>query len=268
MDAASQSTGGQSISENDAPLRNLDRHSQIEIDVFCTHCFYNLHGQVVRIDPRLGFPICQCPECGRFHPAGTGVSASSLWLRRFASFLLMSWIALVGVGTVALAVICFAFSTASVESFTNFESYHVNNKWLYRMTLRDWRHPSTPETSGLSTMMYISAGSLITGIVIGMLCVTLLWHWKKPRYLWAMLLPMLSMGVLAMIYNAQPTYDLIFKSCIRHVASQTGIQAIGVVIGILIGRHVSRTIVRMVIPPKPRQALAFLWLVDGKAPPK
>jgi hypothetical protein len=35
-------------------------------------------------------------------------------------------------------------------------------------------------------------------------------------------------------------------------------------IGILLGRPLARQIARTIIPPKPRQVLAFLWIVDGK----
>ena len=99
-----------------------ERHGQIEVDVFCTHCFYNLHGQVVTIDPQLNFPVCRCPECGRFHPAGNGVTASSVWMRRLATMLLFAWIAIVGAVTLAISFAFFGLGTASVEAFTYYES--------------------------------------------------------------------------------------------------------------------------------------------------
>src|SRR5580700_5130530 len=70
----------------------MARHGQLEVDAFCAGCGYNLHGQVVSLDERLGFPICRCPECGRYHPAGAGVTANSVWLRRYAAVLLVCWV--------------------------------------------------------------------------------------------------------------------------------------------------------------------------------
>jgi hypothetical protein len=69
----------------------LSRHVQLETDHFCD-CGYNLHGQLVTRDERLKFMIVRCPECGRFHPAGHGVAARSLWLGRFATSMLALWL--------------------------------------------------------------------------------------------------------------------------------------------------------------------------------
>ncbi len=250
----------------------MEIHGQIEVDVFCTNCFYNLHGQVVTIDPRLNFPVCRCPECGRFHPAGTGVTSSNVWLRRLASILLFFWVAMVGSAAFAISFACFGVSSASVNAFS-YSGQPVKmagNVWRIPNLLHSWTVPGNYDTNtnGFDTMMWICAGSLFLGFVAGMLCVTLLWHWERSRYLWVMLLPLLPAAALVMIFDSIPEYEGIFVQCILRVLVQTGIQGIGIAVGVLVGRKVSRTIVRMIIPPKPRQALAFLWMVDGMKPPQ
>jgi hypothetical protein len=250
-------------------LSPLDRHGQIEVDVFCSGCFYNLHGQVVTVDPRLNIPVCQCPECGKFHPAGTGVTASSVWMRRLASILLFSWVMIVGGATFVFSLGTFLLGIASVESFTYGQSISISpHQYRYVQHLYSWKNAGDADKNinGIGTMLSISTGSLVVGFLAGVLCVTLLWHWQRPRYLWTLIVPLLPAGMLALIYHGLPNYDGIRLACVLHVLSQTGIQCVGILVGILIGRKVSRAIIRMVIPPKPRQALAFLWTVDHLPP--
>ena len=113
-------------------------------------------------------------------------------------------------------------------------------------------------------MLSISAGSLFSGFIAGTLCVTLLWHWPRWRYLWMLLLPAIPVTILVMVYRQIPEYVIIRLDCIEHLLSQAGIQSLGILLGVLLGRKVSRFLIRAIIPPKPRQALAFLWSVDGK----
>src|SRR5437868_3286417 len=84
--------------ETPSPLPPLQRHLQLETDHFCFGCGYNLHGQVVAMDERLGFLVCRCPECGRFHPGAMGVSATRPWLARLGVML----ISLMVLGSIAV----------------------------------------------------------------------------------------------------------------------------------------------------------------------
>ena len=266
------------------------RHGQIEVDTFCTGCFYNLHGQVVTIDERLGFPICRCPECGRFHPAGVGVTASSVWVRRWATSGLFVWVMIVLTGTIGILFAMGGMSAASVEAFTdgtyvtpqglplnqNFNNGNVtyttngsksivaNPKYAY--VLRPW-HGGDENRPGVDAMLVFSAISLALGLFAGVLLVTLLWHWPRYRYFMCGLLPMIPCLFLAVIYSNNDSYQYIRAASIEHFAAQTAIQIVGLLTGVAVGRAVSRTIIRAVIPPKPRQALAFLWKVDGKKLP-
>ena len=83
------------VAEPLPPPQPHERHAQLETDLFCEQCGYNLHGQIVTRDPRLGFMVCRCPECGRFHPAGHRTTAASLWRSRLAAGLLLLWILIV-----------------------------------------------------------------------------------------------------------------------------------------------------------------------------
>jgi hypothetical protein len=100
------------------PLRPTEKSAYIETDTFCVECGYNLHTQPVTRDERLGIFVCRCPECGRFHPAGTGMTAQKVWLSRFATALLVFWVLVV---LTVIVLIGFGFGGLQVghlETFT------------------------------------------------------------------------------------------------------------------------------------------------------
>src|ERR1700719_294720 len=100
----------------------LARHGQLEVDCFCSRCHYTLHGQVVWIDERLQIPICRCPECGRHHPAGSGVTAHSVWLRRFASLLLALWVIVVLFLSFLAGLGFGGMQSAYIDAFTSWQA--------------------------------------------------------------------------------------------------------------------------------------------------
>ena len=99
--------------------------------------------------------------------------------------------------------------------------------------------------NGIATMMWISAGSLVLGFILGTLCVTLLWHWQRSRYLWAMIVPAAAPGRPGHDLPHRAEYEGIRMDCIEHALCQTVIQCAGIFLGVLLGRKLSRAIVRM-----------------------
>ncbi len=266
----------------------------IEVDTYCVGCQYNLHGQAVSLDDRLGLPVCRCPECGRFHPAGVGVSAAGTWARRLATLLLFAWVAVVVAATVTTWFFMGAASVGSVAAYTTMVRVAADGGPAPAKTpahFADLLHPirggpavtdarfDGAESYGYGEMgphgpgpgpapwLWLSAGSLALGTLAGGLCVTLLWHWPRGRYLWCVLLPALPAVFVAVIYLNTDEYQLIRGPALGRAASAAGVQAAGVLIGIGLGRKAARLVARTVIPPKPRQLLAFLWHADGLAMP-
>ncbi len=242
------------------------RYGVLEIDTFCTGCRYNLHGQVVSIDPRLGLLICRCPECGKYHPAGTGVTAAGIWTRRFATILLFVWICTVVVGLTGMAFMMGGFDASSVGMYAYNDSgpLVIKGRPVYCQALHPWYGDDPESRSNLNSMVLLSAGSLIAGFVTTVFCVSLLWHWPRWRYYWIFALAILPAILVDTIFLLNDEYMLIRQECAEHIASQAAFQCIGIVMGIFLGRPLARQLVRMIVPPKPRQALAFLWQVDGK----
>jgi hypothetical protein len=298
---------GSAVEPDDRPaLSAAERLGQIEVDTFCIGCHYNLHGQAVSVDERLGFPVCRCPECGRFHPAGVGVSASSVWTRRLATVLLLNWVGVVMAGTLAICFFLGVLSASTVGIYSNYVQVTADGREVeYRGSMnggflpyikgtntpagpvtlaqqlqpifpsdaeraaadaaggspRAWEHALGP---GPQAWLWVTAGSLVLGTLAGGLCVTLLWHWPRRRYAWALVVPLVPAAVLLAVYASNAGFQLIRGQAAGRALVQLAIQALGVLIGVRVGRPVARALVRTIIPPKPRQALAFLWQVDGK----
>ncbi|MEM7809580.1 MAG: hypothetical protein AAF561_15835 [Planctomycetota bacterium] len=90
------------------PLHATEKLAVVETDVFCS-CGYNLHGQRTQVDERLGFVTVRCPECGKWHPANQYATSNSVWLRRFATFVLFCWVL-----ALLLILLAATFATAGV----------------------------------------------------------------------------------------------------------------------------------------------------------
>ena len=76
-------------------LKNAERALHLEVDTFCVECAYNLLGEPVVREERLAIFMVRCPECGRFHPAGIGLTATQPWMNRLAMGLLILWVLIV-----------------------------------------------------------------------------------------------------------------------------------------------------------------------------
>jgi hypothetical protein len=269
------------------PVSPLERRGVIEIDAFCTGCFYNLHGQVVAIDERLGIPVCRCPECGKYHPAGTGVTAAGVWVRRFASILLFAWIVAVIGSLIAVAGAMAGLDAASIGPY-------IHGYWaaptgqpvdwsgagsviqgtttivknpVYVTELYPWTSDSTQPGPGLIGMSLLSSASVVLGLIAGTLCVTLLWHWPRPRYFFAVIVSLIPAALVSIPFATSVEYLHLRTQCLERIGTQAALQCLGILLGVIFGRAISRGVIRSIVPPKPRQALAFLWLVDGKPPP-
>ncbi len=302
------------------PLTAAERRGQIEVDTFCPGCHYNLHGQAVMVDDRLGIPVCRCPECGRFAPAGVGVTAATVWVRRLATLLLFAWVAIVAGATVALSIALGGVSAGSLGAYTNTVLVDPDGRPVsYLPSTTNGGYGGTQVIAGTATPVtsahqasvlhpilggpavtdrrfdasnpyyygggnpthtalqedgpgpapwaWLAGVSLALGTVAGGLCVSLLWHWPRRRYAWCLLVPVAPAVFLSLIYLANEQYQLIRGPAVGRAALMAAVQGLGVLIGLAVGRPLARALVRTVVPPKPRQALAFLWQVDGKVAP-
>src|SRR5256885_10210974 len=271
-------------SEPPPAVRPLERHAQLEVDHFCDACGYNLHGQDVTRDPHLGVLVCRCPECGKFHPAGAGSTATSIWLSRLATLALFAWVLIVLCGIFWIGVGFAALQGGYVDQMSWNKDVTPDGKpveWLNDknyikgtnivvnqvVSVRTTVRPTNDKPQWWWEQGPYVLGCVLLGVGAGVLWVVILWHWPRHRYAYAMLLPLLCAGIVLFVVGIDDEYDHIRGWVVRTVLMIALFQAAMIALGLWIGRPLGRTVVRMLIPPRPRQFLAFLWYADGKKMP-
>ena len=284
----------------------LARHAVIQSDQFCP-CGYNLFGQRVDRDERLGFEVVRCPECGRFSPAGHGTPSSRPWLRRIAAGMLALWVLLILAILGAAAMTLLGLYVAGSEAFLTYVQVErgtdqpVEYDGGYDPTIQGYPfrnivsgqavaetnleriqvpydHPvvravgsstNTPysvdgEPPPWAWPLLLGIGGLI-GLGLGVLAAAFLWHLGWPR--WLLLLLPAGVGATAWSIfagNAGGQYRLVGDWYLTRIGVAAGVTAAGIAVGLVLGRRVARGLARLLVPPGPRQALAFLWHADGK----
>lgn len=292
---------------DDAPEQRpaLSRHMVIQSDQFCS-CSYNLFGQTVTFDERLGFPVVRCPECGRWHPAGHGSTALRPWLARLATVGLALWAgALMAVG-LAIAGVLVGMQVVYLDFDTSYAYVHTKSGRLVDQRVQsdgatwEWYFLDSGQPADAGTMggielvviplsrlgsasptwgrtqpaawaaraLVIGVGVLL-GLLGGMLQSAAMWHLRGwVRFGPAMVVLALAAGIfwLVVLLNAG-YYAQVREIALRASAIELAAAALGWLAGLLIGRPVFRTVLTALLPPRPRMMLAFLWQADGKAMP-
>lgn len=274
------------------PPTLLSRHVQLETDHFCD-CGYNLHGQRVTRDERLDFMVVRCPECGRFHPAGHGVAARSLWLGRFATFMLVAW--LLGLVTFFLAagfalamwVAISVMDGTTYGQFTtqgqpieyrvggangNYSQYIVGTDTVYtgQVTSRYVPRPLNEywEQRG-DQLVGVLVVAQLNAFLVGAVATVASWHVSRRRLLLWLAFPFLCAAVawLLIVFFERVRYGDIYSWLAWRFVVGAAIECVGLLLGLELGRALARGLANTFIPPKARQAMAFLWYADGKTPP-
>jgi hypothetical protein len=254
---------------------------KVQTDTFCPGCGYNLHTQAVLRDERLGILICRCPECGRFAAAGQTTTAARVWLNRLAGALLAGWICFV----LLLFALCALFlgmlaygHTMEMTEFHQVTAPPAKNQavalspapavprvYRYEYRIRQFAADDVDGRRQMITNQVILgclAGAL--GMLTGVLFAALLWHVNGAARLLAFLPVAVGCGLVAFGWNNDLMTAPIRDWGLRQIGFYFLLESVAVGIGLLIGRPIARGLVRLLVPPKPRQHLAFLWIIDGK----
>ena len=283
------------------PTPPFARHHVIEADQFCT-CGYNLHGQRVDRDERLGFEVVRCPECGRFHPAGHGSTAMRPWLARLAALMLVLWCGLIGTAFIAAGLCLLGAIAIEEETYLTGTWVDASNQQFLVQSYepnvgRQWKAAGTDEKVEAARPMFVrlpiddpqverggSYGSnrwtppwwvralLLTseaavGLLLGVFAAGAMWHLGRGRWLLLLWLALPAVVVWLTVVQTSDTYLFVQGWYVRRLVVITATAMLGMAVGLLFGRAILRAAVRVLVPPRPRQALAFLWHADGKSLP-
>lgn len=300
--------------ERPAADRPLARFQQMEVDAFCDGCGYNLHGQRVERDPRLDLSVCRCPECGRWHAAGKGTSASSVWLSRLGVFLIAGWgLAVLG-AVLALGTFMGLSGYLHLEGFTTTRlldasgrrvefrpsnglatnpsvapGYYVagTNERVVDSEVLPYKVVRKPEpvamvanppyaavyarqreAGDLIALCFLIGFSVVAGLLLGGFAPVALWHVPKRRLAVGAVWPFVAAAGAYGLWVAAENTQFVTAWSLQRLGGYAALQSAAYLAGLRIGRPVARFLAKVIVPPKPRQVLAFLWRADGLAPPK
>lgn len=275
------------------PPRLAERFVQLETDQFCD-CGYNLHGQIVIRDERLGFMVVRCPECARFHPAGHGVTARTVWLARLGVGALMFWILWLSGFFLFAGFLLGVFQTIGVTEMTTVDTFTLDGRpvassWnpntstsvvtvketgetvdpkdvTLRRVRKPWSEIWRRDREEYSVLLVVT---VLTALVAGVVAAAVTWHIRRRWLLLWLLLPMAAGAVACLLTMLFETYaDSFMLWYPVAFGTATAVECAAMGVGLLFGRPVVRALATLFVPPKPRQALAFMWLGDGLKPPR
>ena len=260
----------------------------IETDRFCDHCGYNLRTQAVRRDERTKLLLCRCPECGRLLAAQDGPTAGRIWLQRLGTLALFFWIMFILSAIFGLGAAQVGLSIGTLEELTTYQAssspqaatsqpaatqrviYSQGSTTIIQTLGSSSNVTRVPRQDYEGEILFralVHASSFVLGYVLLLLLVVVCHHWRK----WTFLLPAVAIpGILTYIGFLVWTFDYpeLADWSLRILLGLNAAFLAGCLAGIVSGRPVTRTMVRLLLPPRLRQVLAFLWLADAKTLPR
>lgn len=239
-------------------LDKLPAVAHVQGDRLCAGCGRNLVGEPIRQDPRTQALVCQCPQCGRVEPMVQISAHAQLWLYRFASVVLALWVTVIAAGFIGLAFLDAAIPAYALEKLTTHGgpggTLIVHNRYLHY------------GDEYMLLTSYLGAASLGLGLAGAVTAVLLLPHWPKWGVLLLVSLSPIGAAAGMAVFWRHETSSL-FGWGLRFILGYMAVQLVGGLAGALIGRPLARLLARLVLPPRWRTVVGFLWTADGKSIP-
>jgi hypothetical protein len=238
----------------------------IQTDTFCESCGYNLHTQAVRRDPRLEILVCRCPECGRWTAAGKS-TARQVWLNRLGQGLLMFWIVSLLLAFGLLSLFLGMSNYGNMISRMTFEQTAPTPSNPYPRYHRVLAPPPVTEREISrrryeDAMMAFLMGML--GLITGVLAALAFWHVHGWRRLVALLPPLLGFAGAWLTVIDDDDLETLRRWAMGRLGLGLLWECAAVLIGLYLGRPLARAALHILLPPRGRQHLAFLWTTDGR----
>jgi hypothetical protein len=245
---------------------------QVQTDSFCEGCGYNLHTQSVIKDDRLGILVTRCPECGRYAATGHTTTGSRLWLNRLATILLTAWVffllMLFGLFSLFLGMTAYGHvlsQTSPIGGQMMIAGQTQPTMTPYHYVWRD-TPPAGSEaaTEALQEEIILVGVATLLGFLSGASFAIFLWHCKGWPRLFCLLPALAGCAGAAVIWVGDSMSVTIRGGGVGQICLVWTLQMVAAWIGLATGRPIARAVIRILVPPKPRQHLSFLWTTDGK----
>lgn len=264
-DSSIEAQASSSANEVTRDFAQQPQASSIETDRFCDNCGYNLLGQVVRQEPHTRLLMCRCPECGEFAPAAAHTTIGQLWLQRGATTLLFVWIVAVIAALIGLAIAQTVISFVPLEQMTS-RRYHAYAPAGFGAPSQATVNVRTDYSDGPKLIAFTHGMSLAFGYCTAWLIVLVMPHWRRRYAFLASVAVALTAATIVYCIWLDVAPNLIAWGT-RFIGGQALAFVGGGGIAALYGRAVARLIVVLILPPRLRPALSYLWQIDGKQVP-
>lgn len=249
----------------------------VEQDRYCEHCGYNLHTQPVLRDERLDLLVIRCPECGRWHPALATHTAARPWMQRFGVLALFAWMSSIVALACLVMLLMGVVSYVTTESLTTWEAVYSptatttidpqTGASVSQPVVTKWKrvpNERSPEYWLLMTLM--TAFTMILALLWSVFSTVAMHHRRR-----------VALAVVAALIPALPAlwvrqiwwWDVpeLLPWVERYIGWHLSVAVLCGVLGVWLGRALMRFAAVLLLPPRARAPLAFLWLADGMAPP-
>lgn len=243
---------------------------EVETDLFCPACHYNLYGLPIHRDDRLDLPIVRCPECGKFVHPGHASGAGRLWLHRLARMLIAAWTLFILTVIAACGFAFFILDMINFDAFTHYpRSAFAGGVWI--------REPITPAdfssfNAYLVAHTVFAAACLAVGWLLSAFLATFVFHIKRFNHLWTLGMAVAVGAICLYLWSEGPgsrgPHSWVFWDWPLFFAFRAlFFQSVGILLGLVTGRPVVRFLLRGILTKRLLRYTTFLWEIDGRIPP-
>ena len=252
-----QQSQPQLVATQTAPPAGEDHPvSRVQADMFCHDCGANLYGRSVWRTPDTGLLVARCGQCGRLWPANEALPYRRVWRQRLGVAMMLGWFGILG-----LTLLAFIWTTGYMEHSTvawGYAGYGTPGGYVIEI---DW--PKTWTQFKQSTPVCV-----ILSFVGGCLLACTVYHWRRWWYCVGVLfVHVCALVIVFLAWNEMDSPGGFLQAAAPVVLLMAGLQAVAGIAGVLVGRPIGRTVIRMLLPNRSRQFFAFLWRRDGKEVP-
>lgn len=275
-----------------------ERVSTLLADRPCSKCLFNLIGQSVVRERQYGLLIVRCPECGTVASLQE-YPLLGRWANRWAAVAAAAWILLAVAVTFGLAGVMFGFTLGTMETTSvplqrviasAYEEHQkaqgvpvnqVSGWWNIDQNWWDAQDRSALiEKAGGWGGAVQWWGFLIWAIGAAILFpLASVWAVAAAhRRGWRLLLTYLPMLLIAAVFFSMTSISGNRWLGASELATRmlwpvtlpicAAVAVLPLIAGAFLGRPLARLLVRLWLPPRLRVPLSFLWICDGKPPPK
>ena len=274
------------------------RVSTLLADRPCSACMFNLVGQSIVREKHYGMLVVRCPECGTIASLQE-YPLLGRWANRWAAMAAALWFLVAVAASFGMAGIMFGFTMGTMETTTQplarviadkFEAHQKATNVPVNQVNGWWNiDPAWWDAQDKAALLADAGGFSGAvgwwGMLIWVIAFSVLFPlasvWAvggAHRKGWRLLITYVPMVLIAAAFFSAANFsgnrwlnttDLAARMLWPVILPVCGVLAvIPLVLGAFLGRPLARLLVVLWLPPRLRVPLSFLWICDGKPPPK